>query len=144
MPKSIGNGIHVCEEAFERLKAGKARDPAHVDLPRSKITAGIVSVEAGFDRGYLKKSRRAHMPLISAIEVYRSESETASVTSAVKAKRAQIKAEKAVSELEQMQAKLNAVLTQNIQLVERVRELEAMLKRGRSAPSLHPGRNPHS
>lgn len=144
MSKSLGGGIQLCEEAFERLKAGKPRDPAHVDLPKSKITAGIVSVEAGFDRGYLKKSRRVHMPLIAAIEAYRSESEAVSVTSAVKAKRAQVKADKAINELEQVQAKLNAVLIQNMQLVERVRELETKLKRDRSTSPIHRGRGTHS
>lgn len=137
MAKVQVDGVHLCTEAFQRLKDGKPRIPAHVDLPKSKVTAGIVSVEAGFDRGYLKKSRSIHMPLIAAIEAYRVEGESASVTSVVKAKRAQIKADKAVSELEQVRSQLYAVLAQNIQLVERVRELEGELRRARGAPSIH-------
>ncbi|MGM3215635.1 hypothetical protein ACSQ5K_09380 [Pseudomonas sp. PhalM4] len=137
MAKVQVDGVHLCAEAFQRLKDGKPRIPAHVGLPKSKVTAGIVSVEAGFDRGYLKKSRPTHMPLIAAIEAYRLEGESASVTSVVKAKRAQMKADKAVSELEQVRSQLYAVLAQNIQLVERVRELEGELRRARDTSSIH-------
>lgn len=50
----ICKGLAACEIALERLLEGRAIVPAHVGLNFSKITAGIVSHEAGFDRGYLK------------------------------------------------------------------------------------------
>lgn len=68
-----GNGLKKCEEAFERLLSGKPNISDHVGIESHKITAGIVSVEAGFDRGYLKKSRSYHKPLIARIEAYKAE-----------------------------------------------------------------------
>lgn len=133
------DGVKVCEEAFERLKAGKPNHSAHVGLPRNKITAGIVSVEAGFDRGYLKKSRKPHIALVSTIEAYRSDVDAPSASSVMQVKRAQNKADKALSELEQARAQLYAVLTQNMQLVERVKDLEAELKKSRKVASIKRG-----
>ena len=64
-------GLAACSNALERLLEGRPIVPAHVGLDTSKITAGIVSYEAGFDRGYLKKSRRAHLPLLAKITASR-------------------------------------------------------------------------
>ena len=83
------DGVKICEAAFERLKAGCPVISAHVGIDGSKITAGIVSVEAGFDRGYLKRSRGSHMPLIARIEAYRTECSTTSNSKALQIKRAQ-------------------------------------------------------
>ena len=77
------DGVKICEAAFERLKAGCPVISAHVGIDGSKITAGIVSVEAGFDRGYLKRSRGSHMPLIARIEAYRTECSTTSNSKAL-------------------------------------------------------------
>lgn len=49
--------------------------PEHVGLDLSKLTASIVSHEAGFDRGYLKKSRKTHLPLLAKIEACRAEAD---------------------------------------------------------------------
>ncbi|KWV89046.1 hypothetical protein D3C76_1260890 [compost metagenome] len=127
------DGVKICEAAFERLKAGCPVISAHVGIDGSKITAGIVSVEAGFDRGYLKRSRGSHMPLIARIEAYRTECSTTSNSKALQIKRAQNKAGRAVVELEQAREQLYQVLTQNLQLVERVKELENKLKRYQSS-----------
>lgn len=122
------DGIRACEEAFERLKEGKPHVAAHVGLDSSKITAGIVSFEAGFDRGYLKKKRPSHQPLIAQIEAYRTSFGSASASKALQIKRANDKVDKARGELEVVQAQLYQVMTQNIQLVERVRFLESQVK----------------
>ncbi|CAI8922771.1 transposase [Pseudomonas sp. IT-P258] len=128
MPGKVADGVKICESAFERLKAGLSVTPAHVGIDGSKITAGIVSVEAGFDRGYLKKSRKSHMSLIARIEACRAECRTTSNSKALQIKSAQNKAGKAVAELEQARDQLYQVLSQNLQLVERVRELENKLR----------------
>ncbi len=122
------NGVEVCREAFERLKAGTPHVAAHVGLDPLKITAGIVSVEGGFDRGYLKKSRVNHQALIAEIEAYRNSFGTVSSSKALQIKRANDKATKAYDELEIALSQLYHVMTQNVQLVERVRHLEAQLK----------------
>ncbi|MGF6398408.1 hypothetical protein ABH905_002074 [Pseudomonas frederiksbergensis] len=123
-----GTGLDACREAFERLKLGQPRVAAHVGLDPTKITAGIVSFEAGFDRGYLKKDRNNHKPLIAEIEAYRNSFGTVSSSKALQIKRANDKAAKAHGELEVVKVQLYQVMTQNVQLVERVRYLEEQLK----------------
>ncbi|MFV7437291.1 hypothetical protein ACLPJF_02525 [Pseudomonas vlassakiae] len=126
-PNSPKKGLAACYDAFDRLKAGKPIVSAHVGLASGKITPGVVSFEAGFDRGYLKKSRPAHLSLIAQIEAFRLQSESASESKANEVRRARNKVAKAETELEQAQRQLYEVLTQNLQLVERVRELESQL-----------------
>lgn len=135
----VGSGLEACMEAFERLKAGKPNVAAHVGLDGTKITAGIVSFEAGFDRGYLKKSRDSHKPLIAQIEAYRISFGSAGASKALQIKRANDKVDKARSELEIVQEQLYHVMTQNIQLVERVRYLEAQVKLLNNVTSLKTG-----
>ncbi|SFP19592.1 hypothetical protein [Pseudomonas borbori] len=67
-----GKGLGACEEALQRLLVEKPVVPEHVGLDLSKLTASIVSLEAGFDRGYLKKSRKAHLPILAKIEACRA------------------------------------------------------------------------
>lgn len=129
MENSSKSGLDQCVDAFERLKAGQPRVIEHMGIAKSKITAGIVSVEAGFDRGYLKKARPSHAPLISMIEAFRKESAGSNDSGRLLVRRAKDKAEKAVSELDEVREQLYRVLSQNIQLVERVRSLEAMLQK---------------
>ena len=66
-------GLGACDEALQRLLIGKPVVPEHVGLDLSKLTASIVSLEAGFDRGYLKRSRKSHLPIIAKIEACRVE-----------------------------------------------------------------------
>lgn len=127
--KSKVDGLLVCEEAFRRLVSGEPVVSAHVGLARSKITAGIVSVEAGFDRGYLKKSRRAHLPLLAKIEAYRKEGGNGNSSDRVQLRRANHKVEEVVNALEINKQHLHSVIAQNLQLVERVRELEREIQR---------------
>ena len=124
-----GEGVEACVQAFERLKTGKPNLAVHVGLDPSKITAGIVSFEAGFDRGYLKKKRPSHQPLIAQIEAYRTSFGTVSASKSQKIKRANEKVDKARSELEIVQEQLYHVMSQNVQLVERVRFLEVQAKK---------------
>lgn len=118
-----GNGLRACEEALQRLVNGKPVRPEHVDLDLSKLTAGIVSVEAGFDRGYLKKARKSHQALIAQIYAYRFKVPVSSV----KERELKVVTEKlstARSELDVTLEQRDKTLTLNLQLMHRIRELE--------------------
>ncbi|MCE0974751.1 hypothetical protein [Pseudomonas putida] len=126
----VGSGVVACEEAFRRLVKGAPYVPEHVGIDPSKITAGIVSVEAGFDRGYLKKSRKSHLPLIYQIEAHRvdaTSSKSARSPSVQAIKRAQSRMSVLEGELKLACEQRDIVLAQNLQLYERIRELEQEL-----------------
>ena len=136
-PSGLKAGLVACVEAFDRLKTGAPVVRAHVGLPAAKITSGIVSVEAGFDRGYLKKSRAAHLALIAQIEAYRIRPESAGGSKTNEVRRARSKVEKAENALDQARRQLYEVLAQNLQLVQRVRELEILLAQHQSKGQVH-------
>lgn len=122
------DGLELCIEAFQRLVEGAPILAAHVGLHKSKITAGVVSVEAGFDRGYLKKARAVHQPLIAQIEAFRNSSvirEAASTGQKIKV--IENKYKQLSEELDIVKSQRDLVLAQNIQLFERVKELEGLL-----------------
>lgn len=125
MSKKIG--LERCEEALERLISGQPHLAHHVGVKRGDITPAMVSIEAGFDKGYLKRSRDLHMPLIARIDALKSESRTTPSVNKEKLERANRRAEKRRTEIEQLSQIMDKVLTQNLMLVERVRELEAEL-----------------
>lgn len=129
-----GKGLSACEEALQRLLDGKPFVPEHVGLDLAKLTASIVSLEAGFDRGYLKKSRKAHLPLLAQIEAVRAEASKGTSSSNGKQLRqmeSQLTALK--QELSIAQLQRDNALTQNMKLWERVRELERSMIDSRSA-----------
>lgn len=128
----VGSGVIACEEAFRRLVEGAPFVPEHVGIDPSKITAGIVSVESGFDRGYLKKSRKPHQSLIAQIEAYRAEatsSKTIRSPNVQALKRTEEKLSALDDELKVACEQRDVVLAQNLQLYERIRELEQELTR---------------
>lgn len=125
-------GIQLCEEALERLLSGHPQIKEHMDISPTRITAGIVSVEAGFDRGYLKRSRKQHMPIIARIESLKTENRDPTSAYIEKSRKAKILADQAKQESSDAKEMLHAVLTQNLQLVDRVRELEELLAKKES------------
>ena len=131
-----GKGVGACEEALQRLLIGKPVVPEHVGLNLAKLTASIVSLEAGFDRGYLKKSRRPHLPLLAQIEAVRAEASKGTGSSSVKQIR-QMESRLAALEktLSIAQMQRDNVLAQNIKLWQRVRELEHSMAYSRLAHS---------
>lgn len=136
--KIVSKGLIACEEALQRLLDGKPFVPEHVGLDLSKLTASIVSLEAGFDRGYLKKSRTAHLPILAKIEASRAETTKSSGSS--NAKKIMLLQDKLVlleSELEMVRAQRDRVLTQNLQLWGRVRGLEHVTRQNKSKVRLH-------
>ncbi|MGP5285049.1 hypothetical protein ACTXNJ_28235, partial [Pseudomonas helleri] len=70
--ENTSKGLVACEEALQRLLDGVPIVSQHVKLDISKLTASIVSFEAGFDRGYLKKNRKQHLPILAKINASRS------------------------------------------------------------------------
>jgi hypothetical protein len=122
------NGIDACEKAFQRLREGKPIVSAHVGIEKGKITAGIVSVEAGFDRGYLKKSRIKHLALLAQIESFRKSDPPSSGSLPMKYRRAKAKIGFLEDEIKCCKSTMHKVLSQNLLLVETVRRLEAFLK----------------
>jgi hypothetical protein len=129
-------GLSTCEEALQRLLVGKPVVPEHVGLDLSKLTASIVSLEAGFDRGYLKKSRKAHLPLLAQIEAVRAEASKGTGSSSGKQIR-QMESQLAALEktLSIAQIQRDNVLAQNMKLWQRVRELERSMAYSRSGRS---------
>ncbi len=133
---AAGDGIKECEKAFERLVEGRPYKKEHIGKPSNEITAGIVSVEAGFDRGYLKKSRNLHRSLIARIEANKNQNVSADIGRREILKRAKARAVAASIEKSDMKARLDKVLTQNLMLVERIRELEGKLGKSQSVIKL--------
>ncbi|QXI11266.1 hypothetical protein [Pseudomonas zeae] len=130
------NGLSACEEALQRLLVGKPVVPKHVGLDLSKLTASIVSLEAGFDRGYLKKSRKAHLPLLAQIEAVRAEANKGTGSSSgrqIRQMESQLAALKKTLSIAEMQR--DNVLVQNMKLWQRVRELERLIVNSRSGCS---------
>ena len=134
--EGASKGLGACEEALQRLMAGKPVVPEHVGLDLSKLTASIVSLEAGFDRGYLKKSRKAHLPLLAQIEAVRAGANkgTGSLSSRqIRQMESQLAALEKTLSIAQMQR--DNVLAQNMKLWQRVRELERSMAYSRSGHS---------
>lgn len=129
-------GLSTCEEALQRLLVGRPVVPEHVGLDLSKLTASLVSLEAGFDRGYLKKSRKAHLPLLAQIEAVRAEASKGKGSSSGKQIR-QMESQLAALEksLSIAQIQRDNVLAQNMKLWQRVRELERSMANSRSGRS---------
>ena len=67
------NGLSECYDAFDRLKARCPKNIKFLGISPDKITASIVSQEAGFDSGYLKKRRLNHQALIAQIDEFKRE-----------------------------------------------------------------------
>jgi hypothetical protein len=126
------DGLKACEEAFERLVSGSPLISSHVGIIPKKITSGIVSVEAGFDRGYLKSARRNHQSLIAKITSYQKNGSSLLNSGGVNIKLldgARTKLAKLESDLAIAVNQRAAVIAQNVQLHERVRILEQLMAR---------------
>ncbi|WP_406820062.1 hypothetical protein ACJA3S_22595 [Pseudomonas sp. KnCO4] len=124
MMSADGSGLIACAEALQRLLIGKPNVSAHVGLDLSKLTASIVSLEAGFDRGYLKRSRKAHLPLLAQIEAVRNKTNKGFASGGNQLRQLEKKIVRLEEELARAQEQRDRVLMQNIKLWERVRELE--------------------
>lgn len=120
----MSKGLEKCEEAFRRIVIGKPHVENHVGLPNHKITAGVVSFEAGFDRGYLKRSRPIHRALIAKIDAYHSESAKTGISKVHEIKRYKEKIKRLVQTEAMANERSYKLSAQNLILIERIRELE--------------------
>jgi len=120
-------GIDLCDEAFIRLKNGTALNPKFKGIAPSDITPSVVSIEAGFDKGYLKSSREHHRFLIAKIRDYignqQKESKQKIALNRESKRRGEV--ERTLSETK---LKLEIALTDNLRLTLRVQQLESELK----------------
>ena len=129
-------GVVECEEALERLLQGNPHVAEHVGVEAADITAAMVSVEAGFDKGYLKKSRDAHKPLIARIGALSKENADKGDNDRRRLRKVIREAEELRAERERNQAIMDKVLTQNLMLLGRVRELEGALAKSQKVVRL--------
>ncbi|ELB2861406.1 hypothetical protein QNE90_001009 [Vibrio alginolyticus] len=128
-------GIELCKEAFERIKRGEARVEKFKGIPQEKVTPSVISQEAGFDSGYLKRARATHQPLISLIDAYRSAASSETLSKSEAVRREKVKTDKAKSLQSTAETLLQDALARELVLVRRLKELEkevAALKKGSS------------
>jgi hypothetical protein len=109
--------LEKCYKAFDLLKMGRGTHEDCVALPLNEITFSRISQEAGHDRGYLKKNREQHKPLLSMLTLFLSElpADTTMSKSAALL-RQKIKAKHAKDEAATMKVKLEASLGRELQL----------------------------
>lgn len=109
--------LQQCYDAFDRLKAGKGE---HIDckgLPLSQITFSKISIEAGHDAGYLKKSREQHKLLLSMLMAFLNElPSSTTMGKGVAIKRQKTKVKYAQEDASRMKEKLEAALGRELQL----------------------------
>lgn len=113
-----------CYEAFERLKVGKGIKDGCIGLAPELITPARVSIEAGHDAGYLKKSRRQHIGLISAILAHQHENTSTTLSKTEIKRRSDQRVIKLTAELKLMKERLEDSLARELKLVAKLRELE--------------------
>ena len=125
MSKEPQSGLLVCFEALDRLIAAQPVKSRFVGLSLSKLTASIVSEEAGYDRGYLKRSRAAHLPLLARIDALRmSASKTKTSSSESTLQSLKKKVQNLEQQLIETSYQRDRALAQNLKLWERMRVLE--------------------
>ncbi|PST87874.1 hypothetical protein C9I86_12395 [Photobacterium sp. NCIMB 13483] len=121
------SGVEVCYEAFERLKNGKPNIVKFIGITPDKVTPSIVSQEAGFDSGYLKRKRLNHQGIISQIDAFKEESKKTTLSKAEIVRRESRKANNYKEELERVRVLLEQSLTRELLLVTKVKDLEKQL-----------------
>lgn len=125
---SKSKGVLACEMALERLITGNVQISGHVGINKENITPSTVSVEAGYDKGYLKRSRDIHKPLIARIDALKVNKNNSSNNND-KLKRLSLQNDKLKQELSESLEVQDKILTQNIMLLQKVRELEKEMER---------------
>ena len=121
------SGVKACEAALQRLLDGCPQVAGHVGIQLSEITPATVSVEAGYDKGYLKRARAPHKALIARIDNLKLNANKSSNDDKKQLRKALRKSEAYREEAEEAKAIMNKVLTQNLILINKVRELELQL-----------------
>lgn len=123
------SGITLCEQAFERLKAGKPERLLISEYTLDSISAALVSKEAGFDPGYLKSARIKHRPILLEIDQFKIRE-----SSCTKKEKKKISDLKVQVEFEKQQAKkyeslYKEALAREVVLAARLAEPESHFRR---------------
>lgn len=117
------SGIAACRAALERIKKGKANNP---EFNNATLTASIVSQEAGYDSGYLKKKR--HPDFIAEINDVRNQlEERQGKISKSEYNRVDKSSKKYKDIADRNKILLDEALTREIYLIRKIRELEVEL-----------------
>lgn len=120
-------GLKKCLDALERIKNNTPNLSQYADLPRNKVTAAVVSQEAGFDGGYLKKSRPQHQEILSLIASYRYSNSGSTLSVREKIKREEHKTESLRARLKLVEDKLHKALAREMLLLDYVDRMEQEL-----------------
>tara|TARA_Y100000588_G_scaffold175535_1_gene189582 strand:- start:1616 stop:2026 length:411 start_codon:yes stop_codon:yes gene_type:complete len=123
------NGLSECYDAFDRLKAGCPKNIKFLGISPDKITASIVSQEAGFDSGYLKKRRLNHQALIAQIGEFKREQSRFTLSRVEVQRREREKAKRYKDERDRLQQLLELSLARELLLAVKLKELESQLYR---------------
>jgi hypothetical protein len=120
-----GEGLLLCKQALERLVKQKPNIKKFIGVT---ITPSVVSQEAGFGSGYLKKTRHSDfIDKIADVNKELEKSPTAVTQNKLnKAKNAEQKSRQTANNYKQM---LEQALSREIHLLCRIRELEAELNK---------------
>ncbi|MGI2014544.1 hypothetical protein [Shewanella oncorhynchi] len=124
---SHGNGLDECYEAFERLKAGRPNLERFAGITPDKITASVVSQEAGFDSGYLKKKRLNHQGIIALIDFFRTENKSTTLSKMEAIRREKEKSVNYKERLLEIELLLEQSLARELLLACKINELEGLL-----------------
>ncbi|MDP2562138.1 hypothetical protein [Psychrobium sp. 1_MG-2023] len=119
--------LKKCYDAFERLKDESPRLEKFKGLLQKDITASKVSQEAGHDSGYLKKKRPLHIPLLSMIALHVKDHKKITMGKGAAISREKNKAQDAKTALDLEKAKLEASLGRELQMYNRLKEVELEL-----------------
>lgn len=121
------NGVSACYEAFCRLKEKRPENEKFIGLSLDKITASVVSQEAGFDSGYLKKQRPVHQAIIAQIESFKKVQEGTTLSRAEIQRRERDRWQKYKGERDRLQVLLEQSLSRELLLATKVKQLESQL-----------------
>ena len=121
------NGVLACYEAFERLKSNRPKNKKFIGLPIDKITASVVSQEAGFDSGYLKSKRSNHQAIIAQIESFKKGQEGTVLSKAEIQRRERDRGQKYKDERDRLQVLLEQSLSRELVLAAKLSQLEGQL-----------------
>ena len=121
------SGVEMCYEAFDRLKSGKPKLGKFIGITPDKITLSIVSQEAGFDSGYLKRKRPKHQGIISQIDAFKKESKSTTLSKSEIVRRESRRVNNYKEELERVRILLEQSLARELLLASKLKDLENQL-----------------
>ncbi|WP_172380280.1 hypothetical protein [Vibrio sp. Vb339] len=122
-------GIKACYDALERLKNGEPLNEKFIGLTLDRITASVVSQEAGYDSGYLKRARINHQAIIAMIDSTKAcaQNNISTLSKSEIIRREKKRSDKLRVELERTRQLLEESLSREVLLAHKLVELERRL-----------------